>query len=116
MGPEDFICDFCGSTWKPDRPMVEGHRGSLVCGVCLASAYRQVVTQNAGVTVPEHVACTLCLMNKTGDYWQSAVRVELREGEVHIDAEPGNAACKWCIEKSAGMLEKDGESGWKRPG
>jgi hypothetical protein len=112
----DFLCDFCGSTWKSDRPMIEGHKGSLICGHCLTAAYTQVVLRNAGLTVPEHVACTLCLLNKSGDYWQSGTRVEVREEEVQIELEPGNAVCRWCIERSAGMLSKDGESGWKKPG
>jgi hypothetical protein len=115
MSETDFICDFCGSTWKPDRPMVEGHKGTLICGVCLTSACRQVLVDNAGITVPQHVACTLCLLNKSGDYWQSATRVDVSESEIVIEPEPGNAVCRWCIEKSAGMLEKDGEGGWKRP-
>ena len=111
----DFLCDFCGSTWKPERPMMEGHKGSLICGVCLTNAYKQVVLANAGITVPEHIACTLCLLNKAGDYWQSATRVDLQDGEVLVEPEPGNVVCRWCIERSATMLNKDAESGWKKP-
>ena len=37
--PTDFLCDYCGNTWSDDRPMVEGHRGSLVCARCLSLAY-----------------------------------------------------------------------------
>jgi hypothetical protein len=83
--------------------------------VCLTNAYKQVVLANAGVTVPEHIACTLCLLNKAGDYWQSATRVDLQDGEVLVEPEPGNVACRWCIERSATMLSKDAESGWKKP-
>jgi hypothetical protein len=75
------------------------------------------------VVVPEHIACSLCLLNKRGDYWQSPVRASVvaplageAKGGVDIEPEPGAVICRWCIERSAGMLEKDPESGWKRPG
>ena len=123
MDASDFLCDFCGSEYGPDHPMVEGHRGSLICGKCLASACKQVLVLNAGVVVPEHIACSLCLLNKRGDYWQSPVRASVvaplageAKGGVDIEPEPGAVICRWCIERSAGMLEKDPESGWKRPG
>lgn len=122
MRAEDFFCDFCGSHWDETRPMVEGHRGSLICGRCLALAYARVVVRNSGVVVPEHVACAMCLLNKSGDYWQSPVRTQLvtasdaGPGGVDIHPEPGACICRWCLEKSAGMMEKDAQSGWKRPG
>lgn len=95
--------------------MVEGHRGSLICGRCLSRAYSQVMVRNQGVVVPEHVACTMCLMNKSGDYWQSPARVEATPVGVDVHPEPGACICRWCIEKSAGMLAKDAESGWVKP-
>ena len=119
MCADDFLCDFCGSHWSALHPMVEGHRGSLICGECLSRAYAQVIVRNSGVVVPEHVACTMCLLNKRGDYWQSPVRAELAAAAprgVEIQLEPGACICRWCIEKSAGMMEQDAASGWKKPG
>jgi hypothetical protein len=116
MDARDFVCDFCGQHWAEDRPMMEGHKGSLICGRCLAVAWRAVAVENAGVVVPEHIACALCLLNKSGDYWQSPLRVAVVGDAVDTSPEPGACACRWCIEKSAGMLEKDPSSGWKRPG
>jgi hypothetical protein len=115
MLPQDFVCDFCGSTWREDRPMVEGHKGCLICARCLEAAYRRVVIENAGVTVPEHVACALCLLNKSGDYWQSSARVSVADGTVMIEPEPGACACRWCVERSAGLLEKEPDARWRRP-
>ena len=117
MTARDFVCDFCGQCWEEKtRPMVEGHRGSLICGSCLTLACRQVLVRNSGLVVPEHVACTLCLMNKTGDYWQSPVLAQtLPTGDVDVLPQPGACVCRWCIEKSAGMLEKDADAGWQRP-
>ena len=40
MRAEDFLCDFCGEHWSEERPMVEGHHGSLACGPCLTAAFR----------------------------------------------------------------------------
>jgi hypothetical protein len=116
MEPRDFFCDFCGKTYEVAGAMVEGHRGSLICSACLTRAYSLVVARNQGVVVPEHVACTMCLMNKTGDYWQSPARVEATRDGVDVHPEPGAAICRWCIEKSAGMLANDAESGWVKPG
>ncbi len=111
----DFLCDFCGCSYRDDRPMIEGHRGSLICGVCLGRAYSQLVVRNAGITVPEHIACTLCLMNKQGDYYQSPVRATATEHGADIEQAPGACACRWCVDRSAQMLAKDSEANWKLP-
>jgi hypothetical protein len=111
----DFLCDFCGCSYRDDRPMIEGHRGSLICGVCLGRAYAQLVVRNAGITVPEHVACSLCLMNKQGDYYQSPVRATATEHGADIEQAPGACACRWCVDRSAQMLAKDSEANWKLP-
>jgi hypothetical protein len=100
LKPEDFLCDFCGSTWTQDRQMVEGHRGSLICSQCLTAAYAQVIRQNAGVPVPDAVTCALCIAHHDAPHWQGPA---------------GPVACKRCIEQSARILEKDPDAGWKRP-
>lgn len=121
MTETDFICDFCGCGWTAPNPMIEGHKGSLICGRCLTAACKTVLVQNVGVVVPSHIACTMCLLNKSGDYWQSPVRVSAvasegnTPGEVDIEPTPGNVICRWCIERSASILSKDVENGWKRP-
>jgi len=103
MQPADFICDFCLNTWAPDRPMVEGHRGSLICGRCLTEAYKRVMVLGIGVNVPEAVTCTTCLQHKDEPHWQSDL----------VDAAP--VICQWCIKRSATMLSKDPDSGWTKP-
>jgi ClpX C4-type zinc finger len=101
-GNEFFKCDFCRQAWAEDRPMVEGHRGSLVCGPCLALAYRLVHLNNGGETVAEDVVCTLCLQHHDAPHWRSPVH-------------ESSVACKRCIKQSARVLQKDVESGWKIP-
>lgn len=84
--------------------MMEGHHGSLICGPCLSVAYSELVLRVPGAApAPAPGArCTMCLQDKDEPHWQSP-------------AFPEAFICRWCIEKSAGMLEKDPASGWKRP-
>lgn len=81
--------------------MVEGHKGSLICGPCLSLAYRQVVLGSAPL-MEDHSSCTMCLMHKREPSWQSP-------------AHPDAWICSWCVEKSAKMLEKDPDTAWVRP-
>jgi len=100
--PEDFLCDYCGNHWAPDRPMVEGHRGSLLCGSCLTLAYTQVIVQKAGVVTQPAVTCSLCLEHHDTLHWQGP-------------AAGGPVACERCIQNSARMMEKDRDTTWSRP-
>lgn len=81
--------------------MVEGHKGSLICGPCLSLAYRAVVLGGAPL-MEDHSSCAMCLMHKREPSWQSP-------------ANPEAWICTWCVEKSAGMLEKDPETAWVKP-
>jgi hypothetical protein len=104
----DVLCDFCGAEWTEQRPMIEGHRGSCICGQCLTIAYTDVVLNghNAG----DDFKCTLCLessqdraaMNRAEPGWRSPMQ-------------PDAAVCRRCIRQAAGALTKDKESGWKKP-
>jgi len=100
--PEDFLCDFCHNHWAEDRPMVEGHRGSLICAHCLTTAYQQVVNANAGTMLAEREVCLLCLAPTSEPVWAS-------------DAYPQSKACRKCIKQSAGVLQKDPTSNWTKP-
>jgi hypothetical protein len=101
-GSEFFKCDFCRRPWAEDRPMVEGHRGSLICGQCLTVAFADVVLHSGGATLPAGTTCKLCLEERKEPCWQSP----MHETEW---------ACLRCIKQSAGVLTKDKESGWTRP-
>ncbi len=95
-----FKCDFCAQPWADDRPMVEGHQGSLICSKCLTASYAEIVHMGLGVLQPNE-KCVLCLEVREEPLWLSPLR----------DAR----ACKRCIKQSAGVLERDPEFGWKRP-
>ncbi len=99
----DVLCDFCAQEWTTDRPMIEGHLGSCICGSCLAEAYRSV--EIAGVDdraaqVPR--TCTMC---------REARDEPCREGA----ARPEAVICRRCITMAAKALSRDAESGWKLP-
>ena len=99
----DFICDFCTQQWSETRPMIEGHRGSLICSNCLTLAYDEVWNHGGGVPAPGESLCILCLSHRDELHWESPVNADIR-------------ACKRCIKQSVVMLERDPEYGWKRPG
>lgn len=102
QGNEFFKCDFCREPWAENRPMVEGHRGSLICCNCLTVAYTAVWLHGIGISVGEHVNCSLCLAHHESLHWESPLH-------------PGIYACKKCINQSGRVLQKDAESGWKLP-
>ncbi len=82
--------------------MVEGHRGSLICAECLERAFRALVIDRGGVARPEGAACALCLESRPDPHWASG-------------AFPDVFACLRCVKQSAGVLQKDPESGWRKP-
>lgn len=102
MTAEDFLCDFCESCYAPDRPMVEGHRGSLICGRCLGTSFAALWYANSGEPAPKGEVCLLCLSENGDPIWRSPVRTT-------------SFICKRCSKQSVVMLERDADSGWKRP-
>lgn len=101
-GNEFFLCDFCRGHWDPDRPMVEGHQGSLICGSCLSAAYVCVVNLGQGEPAEPGRRCTMCLEERSDPFWISPAYPEAR-------------ICGRCIRQAAGVLSKDPDSGWSRP-
>ena len=106
----DVLCDFCQHEWSEDRPMVEGHRGCMICGNCLAAAYVDVINDQAG-SAPADFTCTMCrerpqdraeLQRESEPAWQSP-------------AYPEAVICRRCIKLAAGVLQKDPDYGWKKP-
>lgn len=107
--PAFFICDFCRQPWSEQRPMVEGHKGSLICASCLSVAYRSVALDGMPSLLPapgEHpwggLVCTLCLEERSQPAWRSPMHEEA-------------IVCLRCVKQSATTLEKDPDYGWERP-
>ncbi len=95
----DFLCDFCHKAWEDRRPMVEGHRGSLICSDCLKVAYAEVLMGKSGVS---GAACRLCLEERKELCWSSP-----RDESV--------CACARCIRQASTALAQDPDSGWSTP-
>jgi len=102
MRAEDFLCDFCGEHWREDRPMVEGHHGSLACGACLAGAFRATWLADGGGAADRQAdeTCRLCLERRDEPHWRGTT---------------GGLACRRCVKMAVVMLERDPDAGWRRP-
>ncbi len=101
-GNEFFKCDFCRSAWSEDRQMVEGHKGSLICGPCLSVAFAEVVINGGGTGPRDGVGCALCLQTNQIEHWLSPLDDSI-------------VACRECIERGARTMEKDPDTDWTPP-
>lgn len=105
----DVLCDFCRGPWTLDRPMVEGHRGAVICGHCLTVAYTTLVLERAAS--PVDFDCLLC---REGPRDRAALE---RAGEpgwtspAHAEA----SVCRRCVKRAAGALHKDPDAAWCKP-
>lgn len=101
MGPQDFLCDFCRREWDGLSSMIEGHKGSLICGRCLTMAYRALVLEE-GPAGAEGPVCLMCLEERKQSNWRS-------------DAFEDAVICERCVRQAAQALAKDEDSGWTKP-
>ena len=51
-------CDFCGTDWDEQIPMIEGHKGSIICLSCLKRALDEAAPAD------ETFSCTMCLQER----------------------------------------------------
>ncbi len=89
-------CDFCGSDWDEVKPMIEGHRGSVLCLNCLKTALVEMATGS------QPYACTLCIregLPPSLPRWQSPLR-------------PQAVICEECIHQAAGAFNRDKDTDW----
>lgn len=103
----DVLCDFCHRPWREDLPLVEGHRGAVICGDCLADAYRALALKSEP-SAPTGSTCILCLEQRPDPLWARPA------GPAH----PAHAlavACLRCVKQAAAILAKDKDFGWAKP-
>lgn len=89
-------CDYCGTDWDEVRPMIEGHRGSVLCLNCLKVALADL--QPAA----EAFTCNLCQRERIAAgtlQWTSPAQ--------------GVHACESCVKQAAGTFSKDPDVDWK---
>ncbi len=98
-------CDFCGTDWDPydmdqPRPMMEGHRGSVICLPCVKVALVEIAPGS------DPYECTLCR--------KETLPADLPRWHSDGGAMPANL-CKDCLNQAAGTFSKDPDIDWKRP-
>lgn len=96
-------CDFCGTDWDQVRPMMEGHKGSVICLDCLKFALAM------SGPAQEAFSCTMCLhpFEKEQTVWRHPDQLAGANAEACL--------CKGCISQAAGTFSKDPDIDWKRP-
>ena len=90
-------CDFCGTDWDEVRPMVEGHRGSVLCLECLKLAMAQ--------SEPAEIAfqCTMCQQHH-----QPGKRWWVHPAPPDVPGRNREAALCWdCVRLAAKTYHKD---------
>ena len=97
----DVLCDFCGGEWKEEVPMIEGHKGSCICGKCLKMAWNQIVVNRMDDSGSEWT-CKMCLEQRDEPFYQSPV---------HEDAH----ICRRCIRMGAHALRTEDPDSWDLP-
>jgi hypothetical protein len=88
-------CDFCRTDWNGQSPVIEGHRGSIICLECLKLALDSLTT---GPTFK----CILCLrepLPATLPRW-------------HHSNTPTTFACEGCIHQTADVFDRDPDIDW----
>lgn len=90
-----IACDFCGTDWDEKLPMIEGHRGSVLCLACLTKAL------NATVVNQEELKCTLCLRDLPVNMprWQHPASPHR--------ANAGATVCHDCLQQAAKAFADD---------
>ena len=89
-------CDFCGVDWDGSSPVIEGHRGAIVCLECLKKALTESAVHEGDFK------CVLCL--------REPIRASVKRWQ---GARPGVFACEGCILQAAEVFDKDPDIPWK---
>jgi hypothetical protein len=105
----DVLCDFCHRPWTEDVALIEGHRGCMICGHCLAVGYAELVVR--GAPGPAEYACTMC---REDDRDRAALD---RAGEPGwaSPAHPESVICSRCARQASEALAKDPDHDWTLP-
>src|SRR3954468_3714691 len=96
--PEGLIisCDFCRTDWDGVSPVIEGHRGAIICLECLKLALENLHSGNSTYK------CILCLREPLPP---SLARFE------HANS-PATYACEGCIHQTADVFDRDPDIDW----
>ncbi len=97
-----IACDFTGIEWDEHIPMIEGHRGSVIC----LEALKMAIDGMADAS--EAFDCTLCLRHtETGSKaW--------RHPDPPATANPHAIVCEDCIRQADRAFSKDPDTDYVR--
>ncbi len=96
-------CDFCGTDWDEVIPMIEGHRGSVICLSCVKRAVD-------GLTeAKEPYECTMCLRPFEAGrmhWWHPSPKPS-------AGLNPGAQICRGCTRRAAKAFSKDPDTDYE---
>ena len=94
-------CDFCGTDWDEQLPMIEGHRGSVLCLDCLKRALVEAQPADSAFTG------TLCLRDNI-----PAATPCWRHPSPGPNANPDGILCEDCMKQAARAFHRDPDVDW----
>jgi len=97
-----LACDFCGTDWDMIKPMIEGHKGSILCLDCLSRAIDEAAPAEG------EFGCTLCLVDRDPPM-KRWVHPEPADG-----ANPDAQLCWDCIQQADRTFGRDADTEWER--
>lgn len=97
-----LACDFCGIDWDMERPMIEGHKGSILCLDCLGRAIDEASSSS------EPFDCTLCLVEREPPMARWA------HPEPGEDANAAATVCWDCLQQADRTFARDKDTDWSR--
>ena len=97
-------CDFCGTDWDQVLPMIEGHRGSILCLACLKIAIDEIkVHQNT-------FCCALCIRENLPENlprWRPDPYPERANQKALL--------CEDCLRQAVEKFHRDPDVDWGKP-
>lgn len=95
-------CDFTGTDWDEELPMIEGHKGSVLSLGALAMAVEQAAPAK------EQFECTMCLRT------HQPLTKAWRHADPPPNANPKAVICWDCIQQADRSFAQDPDTEWTR--
>ena len=89
-------CDFCRTDLDGQFPVIEGHRGAIICLECLKLALDSLTTESTTYK------CVLCLREPLPPTLP----------RFHHPNAPDTFACRDCIHQTADVFDRDPDINW----
>ncbi len=96
-----LACDFCGADWDMVKPMIEGHKGSILCLDCLSRAIDQAAAAERAF------ACTLCLVDREPP-------MKRWSGPRPTAGDDPAQVCWDCLQQADRTFARDADTDWQR--